>query len=104
VLIGVALTVSIYGAFVGVPVLLVVARPWWACLLVSLGRTQPQGWSPSLRVHLVVSLFASTLFFGVAASLGLDDLDSWGDAGLWVAFGAMLISAIYGGVRLLRMR
>lgn len=41
VLIGAALTISMLGAILGLPVLFVTARPWWRCLSVGLGREQP---------------------------------------------------------------
>lgn len=101
VLIGVASTLSVFGAIFGVPVLLVAARPWWACLSVGLGRTQPEDWSTSLRIHLAICLGAALLLYAVTAVVGFDDLEWGADTLLWAAFTAMLASALYGGVRLL---
>ena len=39
VLIGVVLTVSLFGAIFGVPVLLIAGPPWWQALRVLRGRT-----------------------------------------------------------------
>jgi hypothetical protein len=104
VLVGVALTLSIFGALFGVPMLIVAARPSWACLSVGLGRTQPQDWSIWLRLHLAVCLGLASILYGTATVVGFVDLD-WGvDVLFWVALTVMLASAIYGGVRLLRSR
>lgn len=104
VLVGVALTLSIFGALFGVPVLIVAARPWWACLSVGLGRTQPQDWAICLRLHLAACLGLASILYGTTTVVGFDDLDSGVDMLFWVALTVMLASALYGGVRLLRSR
>jgi hypothetical protein len=69
---------------------------------VALGRDQPANWSRSLRVHLGVCLAAAAVTVVVTGALGQDDLEDWTDLAFWVLFAAMLSTAVYGGIRLLR--
>lgn len=102
VLLGTVLTISLFGAIIGVPLLLVIGRPWWASVSVGLGRTQPQNWSTFLRLHVALLLAASVGTFIACTIYGFDDLELGVDAAFMAVCTAMLASALYGGTRLLR--
>jgi hypothetical protein len=73
VVVAVALTASIYGAVFGIPLLLLVARPWWAATRSV--QTHRRLGSTALG-HTVVALAAVTAGFVASVLLGLDDLDT----------------------------
>jgi hypothetical protein len=101
VLVAAALTVSVFGAILGLPILLFVGRPWWLGLSVGFGRN-PRGLSRSERAHLVVG-YVFLLGLAVAAVIvGADDLDTVLDATLAVLAVGLLISAGVGTLGLLR--
>lgn len=102
VFLGTVLTISLFGAIIGVPLLLIVVRPWWASVSVGLGRTQPQGWSTFLRIHLAFLLAAGVGTYIACMIYGFDDLELGVDAAFMGVCTAMLVSALYGGTRLLR--
>jgi len=101
VLVAAALTVSVFGAILGLPILLFVGRPWWLGLSVGLGRN-PRGLSRAERAHLVVG-YVLLLGLAVAAAIvGADDLDTALDATLAVLAVGLLISAGVGTLGMLR--
>ncbi len=104
VFLGIVLTLALFGAIIGVPLLLVVVRPWWASASVGLGRTRPQNWSTFLRLHVTLLLAAATGTFIACTIHGTDDLELGVDAAFMVVCTALLMSALYGGTRLLRAR
>jgi hypothetical protein len=73
VVVGVGLTASIYGAVFGIPLLAVVARPWWAATR-SVQRHRPLG--TTALGHTIVALATLTGAVVVSVLLGLDDLDT----------------------------
>jgi hypothetical protein len=85
VVVGVALTVSIYGAVFGIPLLVLVARPWWAAIR-SVQRHRRLG--STARGHTIGALAALTAGLVVGVLLGFDDLDTPTDViGLAIAVG-----------------
>ena len=102
VLLGTILTISLFGAIIGVPLLLAVGRPWWASASVGLGRTQPQSWSTFLRLHVGLLLAAGIGTYVACTIQGFDDLELGVDAAFMAVCTAMLASALYGGIHLLR--
>jgi hypothetical protein len=73
VIVAVGLTASVYGAVFGIPLLALVARPWWAATR-SVQRTRPLG--TTALGHTIVALAALTGAVVVSVLLGLDDLDT----------------------------
>ena len=89
VVVGLALTASIYGAVFGIPLLALVARPWWAATR-SVQRHRHLG--ATALGHTVVALAALTAALVVAVILGLDDLDTPMDViGLAIAVGWLAV-------------
>ena len=73
VIVGVALTASIYGAYFGIPLLALVGRPWWTATR-SVQKHRRLG-STALG-HTIVALAVFTGGLVVSVLLGLDDLDT----------------------------
>lgn len=73
VVVGVGLTASMYGAVFGVPLLALVARPWWAATR-SVQRHRPFG--TAALGHTVIALGTLTGAVVVGVVVGLDDLDT----------------------------
>jgi hypothetical protein len=73
VVVGVAFTASIYGAVFGIPLLLLVARPWWAAIRSV--QTHRRLGATALG-HTIVALAVLTAGLVVSAFLGMDDLDT----------------------------
>jgi len=73
VVVGVGLTASIYGAVFGIPLLALVARPWWAATR-SVQRHRPLG--TTALGHTVLAIVMLTGALAVSVLLGLDDLDT----------------------------
>jgi hypothetical protein len=92
-----ALTVSLFGAFFGVPLLALVGRPWWRAQRAARGRpTRPA------PVHTVIAVGTLTLGLLVGAAVGLDDFDSPVEAAV-VALTLALAAACWAGtIELLR--
>ena len=73
VVVGVGLTASIYGAVFGIPLLALVARPWWAATR-SVQRHGPLG--TTALGHTVLAIVMLTGALAVSVLLGRDDLDT----------------------------
>jgi hypothetical protein len=85
VVVGVALTASIYGAVFGIPLLVLVARPWWVATRSVQSRRRL---GSTARGHTIVALAALTAGLVVSVLLGFDDLDTPMDViGLAIAVG-----------------
>ena len=77
VVVGVALTLSIYGAYFGIPLLALVGRPWWAATR-SVQRHRRLG--PTALGHTILALAVFTAGLVVSVLVGFDDLDTPIDA------------------------
>jgi hypothetical protein len=89
VVVGVALTASIYGAIFGIPLVLLVARPWWAAIRSV--RTHRRLGATALG-HKIVALAVLTAGLVVTVFLGMDDLDTPMDViGLAISVGWLAI-------------
>lgn len=101
VLAGVVLTASVFGAIMGVPILLLAGRPWWLAVGVARGRRDPADLTPAARVHVGVCVAALVVALLAALAVGLDDLDSAVDLAGLAAGTAGVGLAVVGGVGLL---
>lgn len=85
VVVGVALTASVYGAYFGIPLLALVGRPWWAATR-SVQKHRRLG-STALG-HTIVAFAVFTAGLVVSVLVGFDDLDTPMDViGLAIAVG-----------------
>jgi hypothetical protein len=73
VVVGVALTASVYGAYFGIPLLALVGRPWWAATR-SVQKRRRLG-STALG-HTIAALAVFTAGLVVSVLVGVDDLDT----------------------------
>ena len=73
VVIGVALTASIYGACFGIPLLALVGRPWWAATR-SVQRHRRLGSTALGNTIVALAVFTAGLVIGVLP--GVDDLET----------------------------
>jgi hypothetical protein len=71
VLAGAALTISVFGAFFGVPLLLLAGRPWWKAQRAARGRAA--GAAP---VHTVIAVGTLSAALLIGAAVGVNDFDS----------------------------
>lgn len=96
VLVGVAMTLSVFGAFFGVPILLLVFRPWWVDLRIGRVWGPAAGLTASAAIHLGLCAAVVAGTDVVLAVLGRDDLDSVVDAAFWLMFTVMVVSLVVG--------
>jgi hypothetical protein len=73
VVLGVALTASIYGAYLGIPLLALAGRPWWAATR-SVQKQRRLGSTALGHTSVAIAVLTAGLF--VSVLLGLDDLDT----------------------------
>ena len=94
---GAVLTVSIFGAFFGVPLLALVGRPWWKAQRAARGR--PVRPAP---VHTVIAVGTLTVGLLVDAALGFNDFDSFLEAAVVAVTLALAVACWAGTIELLR--
>ncbi len=94
---GAVLTVSIFGAYFGVPLLALVGRPWWKAQRAARGR--PAHPAP---VHTVIAVGTLTLGLLVGAAVGLDDFDTPLEAGVVAVTLVLAVACWAGTIELLR--
>lgn len=101
VLTGIFMTVLIIPAILGIPILLVTARPWWLALNVGLGRRTSASFTKADRVYIVACLTIVLVVAVTAAAYGFDDFEAHQDGVFVVPVVAMLLSGVAGSVGLL---
>lgn len=85
VVVGIALTASVYGAYFGIPLLALVGRPWWVATRSVQGHRRL---GSTALGHTIVALAAFTVVLAISVLNGMDDLDTLIDAiGLTAAVG-----------------
>ncbi len=102
VMIGAFMTVLVFPAIIGIPLLLVTARPWWSALSVGLNRRVATDLSTTEQVWIGVCVVTGVVTFVVCALLGLNDLDTLADGLGWLVFAAMVVGATGGAVGLVK--
>ena len=102
VLAGAFMTVLIIPALLGIPILLVTARPWWLALNVGLGRKTAASFTKAGRVHIAACLTIVLALAVIAAAYGFNDFEVDQDGVFVFPIVAMLVSGTAGSVGLLR--
>jgi hypothetical protein len=75
----VAMTVSIYGVYYGLPLLLLVGPPWWRSVNVARRR---RSFTPRTRAHALLAVATLSVIALWATAVGLDDIDTAQDVSL----------------------
>ena len=102
VMVGAVMTISIFGAIVGIPILVLTARPWWTGVAVGLSRRTAADVSAAEQVWIGVCVSTGIATSVVCAALGLNDLDTAFDGLAWLVFASMLGASMAGAVGLVR--
>jgi hypothetical protein len=97
VLVAVALTVSIYGAVYGLPLLSLVGPPWWRSINVA---RQRRSFTPGTRTHAVLAVAILSVIALGAAAVGLNDIDTAEDVAL-CAVGLIVLGLLWRAALLL---
>lgn len=96
------MTLLIVPAILGLPLLLITARPWWSGLTVALNRKAAADLSVAERAWIGVCAGAGIVTFVACAALGFNDLDTAVDGLAWLAFALMIGASTAGAVGLIR--
>lgn len=100
-LVAVALTVSIYGAVYGLPLLFLVGPPWWRSVNVARRR---RSFTPRARTHALLAVAILSVIALGAAAIGLNDIDTTEDVALCVVGLIMLGLSWWAALLLVRLR
>jgi hypothetical protein len=98
VVVGAALTLSVFGAYFGLPVLLLAGRPWWRAQQAARGRS-----ARCAPVHTVIAVGTLSAALLVSAVFGLNDFDSVDEVGVSAVILALGAACWAGTIDLIRV-